>query len=546
MNSAKEDLSKFILTKIKDKDELISVLDRLGLNYILLDLFKNIDKYRYTRYIERKSIFKLRNTVFRDEIIKISNALGRENIKVINWKGMTLANSLYSSEEDRDFCDIDILVKKSEFIKAANILMKEGYCEYVPPYSCYNLNNIFDDENPETHHLQFNKKIYFLGRYLIIPIELHFTVSDPLYLEVDSEKIIDQAVKQIFYDNEIWVPNVEDMLFCLIVHYLKHISIEYNMQLSRMHDIALFIDKYKENILWNNFEKIIKQYNIASDFVFFSHIFKGIYSNRLPSSLLYNLSEYALTEAEDGYKFYMKKLTEYSPAQLIFENSHELIRNIVIGRRIKGQEIICKYLNENYESKNQSTFIIDEYGTRIENRFGTYVSHGKPPKSSNDCSACGNIFWDLYYFYVNIRVYDDILVFRCDEKQSPYAFDSIELLFANTQDAESNFIRKHIVISPNLIKESVDCAVYVCDSKMTLLNSNTYEYKLYVYEDGYEITLKLPWGIFEVKPYSGFKFGFDVVINDCDDPACGRKTRLSWSSNKYSWDIRSFGEVTLT
>lgn len=69
----------------------------------------------------------MHNLFLTKELLKLLNLFQDHDICAIPFKGPTLAAFAYSNLALRQFCDLDILVKKQEFIKAQNLLQTQGY-----------------------------------------------------------------------------------------------------------------------------------------------------------------------------------------------------------------------------------------------------------------------------------------------------------------------------------------------------------------------------------------------------------------------------------
>jgi hypothetical protein len=61
------------------------------------------------------------------ELVRIVNALGREQIAVLPFKGPVLAAQAYGDPLVRQFVDLDLLVRSEDMVRARGVLEREGY-----------------------------------------------------------------------------------------------------------------------------------------------------------------------------------------------------------------------------------------------------------------------------------------------------------------------------------------------------------------------------------------------------------------------------------
>jgi hypothetical protein len=74
----------------------------------------------------------IKNITLTKELLRVLQVLDHAGIEAIAFKGAALAVSAYGSLTMRQFGDLDILVKHSDFAKAKAILAKEGYLSNLP------------------------------------------------------------------------------------------------------------------------------------------------------------------------------------------------------------------------------------------------------------------------------------------------------------------------------------------------------------------------------------------------------------------------------
>ena len=117
-------------------------------------------------YIENSA----RNTVLTAELCRLINSFRDKGIEAIPYKGPVLALFAYGDVALRRFVDLDVIVKKSDVLKAREILRKEGYT------SSKSLSLAQQELLLRTqHNLQFSRD----NHHFIV--ELHWDVAPHLF-----------------------------------------------------------------------------------------------------------------------------------------------------------------------------------------------------------------------------------------------------------------------------------------------------------------------------------------------------------------------------
>ena len=68
-----------------------------------------------------------RNLFLAKELCQILDLLATHNISAIPFKGPVLATLAYGNLALRDFCDLDILVRTDDYLRAKELLIRQGY-----------------------------------------------------------------------------------------------------------------------------------------------------------------------------------------------------------------------------------------------------------------------------------------------------------------------------------------------------------------------------------------------------------------------------------
>jgi len=117
------DDKKAALLRGADWDSLIQFAIKHNLAPLLYHRLKTI--YPSVKLHKAYLISARRNTRLYNDFSKIINAL--ENIPVIVLKGAHLAQNVYANIALRPMIDLDILVKKTDLLKAGEKLLEMGY-----------------------------------------------------------------------------------------------------------------------------------------------------------------------------------------------------------------------------------------------------------------------------------------------------------------------------------------------------------------------------------------------------------------------------------
>lgn len=108
-------------------------------------IWHNLEKYQLITGIPEETALFLRgamlkslsrNTFNRESMAKALRLLNMENIKTVILKGLALEKTVYGDSGLRQMSDVDILIDRKEAVKAAKILIGDGY-ESLPVKSVF-------------------------------------------------------------------------------------------------------------------------------------------------------------------------------------------------------------------------------------------------------------------------------------------------------------------------------------------------------------------------------------------------------------------------
>lgn len=160
-------------------------------------------------YIENSA----RNTVLTAELCRLINLFRDEGIEAIAYKGPILALFAYGDVALRRFVDLDVIVKKSDVLKAREILLKEGYA----PSKSLSLSQQ-EILLRTQHNLQFSRD----NHQLIV--ELHWDIAPHLFAStMNSERLWQDLITLDVNGTPVKTFSAEDLIFSLCVHGSRHL-----------------------------------------------------------------------------------------------------------------------------------------------------------------------------------------------------------------------------------------------------------------------------------------------------------------------------------
>jgi Uncharacterised nucleotidyltransferase len=154
-----------------------------------------------------------RNTLLTAELCRLIKLFSQEGIDTIPYKGPALALFAYGDIALRRFVDLDVIVKKSDVLKAREILLNEGY----KPSKSLSL-----DQQEMLLRTQHNMQFSRDNHRLII--ELHWEVAPHLFAStVNGERLWQNLITVDLDGTPVKTFSAEDLLFSLCVHGSRHL-----------------------------------------------------------------------------------------------------------------------------------------------------------------------------------------------------------------------------------------------------------------------------------------------------------------------------------
>jgi Uncharacterised nucleotidyltransferase len=172
-----------------------------------------------------------RNTLLTAELCRLIDLFAASGIEAIPYKGPLLALFAYGNLALRRFVDLDVIVKKSDVLKAREILLDQGY---TPTKSL----SLTQQELllRTQHNMQFSRD----NRQLIV--ELHWEVAPHLFASsVSADELRNNVATVDLNGTKVKALSAEDLLFSLCVHGSRHLW----ERLSWICDVAELISRHR-------------------------------------------------------------------------------------------------------------------------------------------------------------------------------------------------------------------------------------------------------------------------------------------------------------
>ncbi len=207
-------MQKKLKTKFLQNEDILYRFIHLSSNHLVLPaVYFRLKKLGLIKYFpddfaaHLNDIYTLnvqRNEKILQQINEINQHLQTENIEPVYLKGTAnLLDHLYSDSGDRLIGDIDFLVRDKDFIKTAEILLKNGYTKDL---------KIYDDIESLKDYPRLHRDD------VPAPIEIHRLPVIPKYSKEFNPEVIFKNKKQITDKINCFVPSDKHKLIHTFIH----------------------------------------------------------------------------------------------------------------------------------------------------------------------------------------------------------------------------------------------------------------------------------------------------------------------------------------
>ena len=171
-----------------------------------------------------------RNTLLTAELCSVIDLFAAHGVEAIPYKGPLLAIVAYDNLASRRFVDLDVIVKKSDVLKARDLLLTHRYTP-TKSLSLPQQQLLLRTQ----HNMQFSRDNHRLI------LELHWEVAPHLFASsVSADKLWTNLVTVDLNGTKVNAFSPEDLLFSLCVHGSRHLW----ERLSWICDIAELISRH--------------------------------------------------------------------------------------------------------------------------------------------------------------------------------------------------------------------------------------------------------------------------------------------------------------
>ena len=210
-----------------------------------------------------------RNIILTAELCRLIDLFREHGIETIPYKGPALALFAYGDLALRRFVDLDVIVRKSDVLRARDLLLADGY---VPGKSL----TLTQQELllRTQHNLQFSRD----NRRLLL--ELHWEVAPHLFASSVQENELWQNLTTINVNStELKTLTAEDLLFSLCVHGSRHLW----ERLGWICDVAELIARHQIN--WAALLQRSAETDSERMFLLGIHLAQKLLGTNLPSEV---------------------------------------------------------------------------------------------------------------------------------------------------------------------------------------------------------------------------------------------------------------------
>ena len=470
-------------------------LNNDNLIYLLAEEFK--DDFIFDDTVE--SNLKILFAGFQGVLLKIVTVFKENNISYIMFKGIPLACALYDEPYRRSIGDIDVFVESNVYNIALALLIRMNYkIKYEKGI-----------ENP--HHIVLtNDKV---------TIELHKNLYHPM-IGIRENFLRTNLASYTIKKHEVLTFNKTAIILHLIYHlYMDTYSATgslYNIFanksiskagrfLYRAYEIALFSEKYYNQIKWEDIIEDIKKQKLRIIFKKMIMDILEIFPEAFPQSFLhtvYNLN-YVNNERDYLYKY-------FNESNMNNSNNFDVL--------------LIDYINNNWDSRRENN---------IHKKVGENISLVK--KSSNE------IYKDLSCDIITEKTIEGLkIVFRVSNDDfyisdsgdyNTQTSDGVHLLLCGTEQYSYN----SIFLFPKEIDGEIN--VVVCDvlnSANKVLDDNLIKADFSKTENDYTITAILSNKFLKENYLTSYLY-MGLVISDCSSETHHRKNELILSEKSSEW-----------
>lgn len=535
--------------------------------------FELTPKYVLESLQEQYNYYEKRNKALLVENHHISQKFNEAGIPCLSLKGISLISLVYDDIGLRRVGDIDLLVPRSQVYDATSVLQILGYNQFVNDLNSGQkllVPKVYSHEwrmRWHYHVLGFSRPATSSNELDQFRVEIHVALNNPTEEHCTSnERLFSKSITTKFLGLELNTLSLEEYFLYLCEHlyresrHICHIKVGNDQRLSKYCDLDKFAEHLGDQIDWSLLTSIILQTNMKRPVQYALFRLEMLFkSDRRRYGPLANLmdSDYSLMEEFYGGNLCGSKRRRaicYKWKTSFYErfckglNIEEALEIIASSTPQPRPTLICR---ESLSKLSWERSInCCSFGEIVESRvpiwqqFGTHVQMGNLPVNDNDLSARFCTWRNGEFFWLAIEILDSCIVQSSEENVGFfYDRDAVRVLICPDGCAVESY---YVLLGPDegqayCIKQRLTGGEFSCRS------INTASVAASVTSVGYAITLGIPFDELGVSSSSGTEFGFDLQIEDCDDPSIGVIRSMVWAGGEMrgSFDPTVLGKVVL-
>lgn len=484
-----ECLEQFLDSFDDEKVDITKIISNAGLRLLTIDYQKKIDKKYCTTSAALKIKQSQRYFAMQVAIQEILKGCEEKQLKPVFMKGILLALDIYEDIGMRKCGDIDVLIEIEHFSEFNKILENLGY-EHDFPASFERCSREF-----RNHHIKYQKKI----NNIELLAEVHSSIVNPVGLFRCEPRWFILNTRQVEQLGiKACVLGIEYNLIALMLHFFKHLPMDYfqNMMskkdvfvdISNLHDIALFLYKYHDMVNWDLIIEICIQMMIVKYIVavarYVNEIYGELFSNEFISKLSKN-EKYTWIESRTiggmGDLFWLMVFK----MDLILNNS---LKKIVLGQMPEGIDLIALAVGDG----KRKLVINKGEKLRLSEKY-EFSFHEQKPKVFVDL----DVFLDHSFIEVSYSVENKVCCcFRekgCFPINKYRRSDSLEIIIIK----ENYILHRMFTIAEDETGYYVICSSNNWNYPVRLDNTGV-KYELMVEENRFTCSYSIPWNFVNV------------------------------------------------
>ncbi len=185
-----------------------------------------------------------------EELVRLNKLMKYGGVNNVPYKGVILSQFLFNDFLSRETSDIDFLIDKEDFSVAHRLLVADGY---EPRYY-----------NPDFMHqfLKSSHELMYRKTFLASPhkIEIHWAVTSKMMnIRLPNDFILSGQHSVALMGENVSVLNIEKHLLAILVH---HGINDVWRTLRHCLDIAVLLEKYSNDIDWEELRLLTRKYRI--------------------------------------------------------------------------------------------------------------------------------------------------------------------------------------------------------------------------------------------------------------------------------------------